>query len=83
MSATSELDVRVPIGLLFSLLGGLLTVYGYLAPATSAAAFTRDGQINLWWGLVMLAFGVLMLLLARPSRSRPPADPPPSGGGLS
>ena len=68
MSATGDLDVRVPIGGLFVLLGILLTVYGYLSPATTAAAFTRNGQINLWWGLVMLVFGVLMLLLARPKR---------------
>lgn len=69
MSATGDLDVRVPIGGLFTLLGVLLTVYGYMSPATTAAAFTRQGQINQWWGLVMLAFGLLMLLLARPRKS--------------
>ena len=69
MSATGDLDVRVPIGALFSLLGILLTIYGFLAPATTAAAFTKNGQINMWWGLVMLAFGVLMLLLARPKKT--------------
>jgi hypothetical protein len=68
MSATGDLDVRVPIGALFTLLGILLTIYGYLAPGTTSAAFTRGGQINLWWGLVMVIFGVLMLLLARPRR---------------
>ena len=69
MSATGDLDVRVPIGGLFSLLGILLTVYGFMTPAPTAAAFTRNGQINLWWGLVMLTFGVLMLLLARPRKT--------------
>ena len=68
MSATGDLDVRVPIGGLFTLIGILLTVYGYLVPAPNAAAFTRNGQINLWWGLVMLVFGVLLLLLARPGK---------------
>lgn len=68
MSATGDLDVRVPIGGLFSLIGILLTVYGYLVPAPNPAAFTRNGQINLWWGLVMLVFGVLLLLLARPGK---------------
>ena len=68
MSATGDLDVRAPIGGLFTLIGALLTVYGFLAPAAVARPFTKGGQINLWWGLVMLAFGILMLLLARPSR---------------
>ena len=70
MSATGDLDVRVPIGGLFTLLGLLLTVYGFLEPAATKAAFTKGGQINLWWGVVMLVFGVLMLLVARPSRKQ-------------
>ena len=69
MSATGNLDVRVPIGALFTLLGLLLTVYGYLEPAVAKGAFTKDGQINMWWGLVMLVFGVFMLLIARPRRN--------------
>lgn len=70
MSATGDLDVRVPIGGLFTLVGLLLIVYGYLEPVSATRAFTKGGQINLWWGLVMLVFGVFMLLLARPSRGR-------------
>ena len=66
MSATGELDVRVPIGLLFTLLGILLSGYGFLEPAAATAAFTKGGQINMWWGLVMLVFGIFMLLIARP-----------------
>jgi hypothetical protein len=68
MSAAGDLDVRVPIGGLFSVLGLLLVGYGFLEPAAVHSAFTKGGQINLWWGLVMLAFGVIMLLLARSSR---------------
>jgi hypothetical protein len=69
MSATGDLDVRVPIGALFSVLGVLLTAYGALEPTAVKSAFTRGGQINMWWGLVMLVFGVFMLLIARPSKS--------------
>jgi hypothetical protein len=68
MSATGDLDVRVPIGALFTVLGVLLTAYGALEPTAVKSAFTKGGQINMWWGLVMLVFGVLMLLLARPSK---------------
>ena len=70
MSATGDLDVRVPIGGLFTILGLLLTGYGLLGPATSGAAFTKGGQINMWWGLVMLVFGVFMLLISRAPRPR-------------
>ena len=69
MSATGDLDVRVPIGALFTMLGVLLTAYGAMEPTAATAAFTKGGQINMWWGVVMLVFGVLMLLLARPSKS--------------
>ena len=61
-----QLDVRIPIGLLFSTLGVLLTGYG----AFSDRAIYRQSlgvNINLGWGLVMLAFGVLMLFLGRRS----------------
>jgi hypothetical protein len=59
-----QLDVRVPIGLLFSVLGVLLTVFG----AVSDRAIYQQSlgvNINLLWGLAMLAFGVVMLLLGR------------------
>ena len=72
MSATGDLDVRVPIGALFTVLGVLLTGYGALEPAAAKSAFTRGGQINMWWGLVMLVFGVFMLLIARPSKASRP-----------
>ncbi len=68
MSATGDLDVRVPIGALFTILGVLLTAYGAMEPTVAKSAFTKGGQINMWWGVVMLIFGVFMLLVARPSK---------------
>jgi hypothetical protein len=59
-----KLDIRVPIGLLFTLIGALLVGYGLLtgAPLHGAAA---GFNINAWWGAVLVLFGVGMLLLAR------------------
>ena len=59
-----NLDIRLPIGLLFATLGGLLTAYGALA---DRAIYQRSLgiNVNLWWGLVMLAFGALMIGLGR------------------
>ena len=64
MSAEMRLDVRWPIGGMFTLIGAMLVIYGLVS---DQALYSRslDININLWWGLVMLVFGVLMLALAR------------------
>ena len=59
------LDVRWPIGTLFTTLGLLLTGYG-LATAGNTEQYARSlsVNVNLWWGLVMLVFGLVLLLAA-------------------
>jgi uncharacterized membrane protein HdeD (DUF308 family) len=74
------LDVRIPIGLMFSILGLLLVVYGV---ATLHAPGMRPTglPINLIWGIVMLVFGAAMLALFRRSeRSAPPGERPAAPG---
>lgn len=52
------LDIRWPIGLMFTLIGVLLTGYG----AVNASASVSLGiNINLIWGVVLLVFGGSML----------------------
>jgi len=58
------LDIRLPIGAMFTLFGLLLVVYG-LASNGSIYERSLGININLWWGAVLLIFGVLMLLLGR------------------
>lgn len=65
MSVAAGLDIRVPIGALFTALGLLIGGYGLVAPESSAGHGAAGININLWWGLVMLVFGVLMLLGSR------------------
>jgi hypothetical protein len=55
-----RLDIRWPIGLMFSVLGALLAVYGGVT-MHRPDAMSGGIPINLSWGLVMLAFGLLML----------------------
>ena len=64
-----KLDVRLPIGLMFSVFGLLLVVYGL---AADAAIYARSlgVNVNLWWGLVLLAFGLVMLAFARAAGGR-------------
>jgi hypothetical protein len=54
------LDIRLPIGLMFSIFGLLLVVYGYFGNQTIYAR-SLGINVNLWWGIVMLAFGLVML----------------------
>jgi hypothetical protein len=64
------LDIRWPIGLMFTLIGVLLTGYG----AVKASDLMSLGiNINLVWGLVLLAFGVFMLFGAIKGKKNPPA----------
>jgi hypothetical protein len=68
----SNLDIRIPIGLLFAALGGLLVAYG-LASDPAIYARSLGININLWWGLAMFAFGALMFAAGR----RKPGPRPP------
>lgn len=53
------LDLRLPIGALFLIIGLLLAGYGWM---------TTGMEVDRWWGLVMVAFGLVMVTLARRSR---------------
>jgi hypothetical protein len=64
------LDIRWPIGLMFTLIGILLTGYG---AANAAGSQSMGININLIWGIVLLVFGVLMLLGAIKGKKNPPA----------
>ena len=82
MSAGAALDLRYPIGGLFVVLGAILAVFGAVTRADTAMYVPSGGvNINLWWGLVMLVFGALMLLLARSRRPAAalPAESTPEG----
>lgn len=59
------LDICWPIGIMFSLVGAMMAVFGLMTKA-SEEMYKRslDININLWWGLVLLVFGGLMLFSA-------------------
>jgi hypothetical protein len=57
------LDIRWPIGLMFTLIGALLAVNGLITSSDTEMYERSLGiNINLIWGAVLLVFGVLMLL---------------------
>jgi len=54
------LDLRLPIGALFTALGLVLTIYGAISdPAIYARSLGVN--VNLAWGCVLLVFGLAML----------------------
>ena len=67
------LDIKVPIGLMFTILGLLLTIFG-LATASNAEMYQRslDININLWTGVAMLVVGIVMLATSklRPAKEK-------------
>ena len=58
------LDIRLPIGLMFTLFGVLLVIYGFISDK-SIYRRSLGININLGWGVVLLIFGVAMLALGR------------------
>ena len=57
------MDLRVPSGWFFTLLGVILVGMGLIAPDARAAL--TDVNINLYRGIAMLVFGLFLLLMAR------------------
>ena len=72
MSSDARFDIRIPIGALFLALGGILTVYGVVTKS-NAEMYVRSENIsiNLWWGLIMLVFGGVMLYFGTRAPKRP------------
>jgi hypothetical protein len=56
-------DLRFPLGLMFTVFGLILTGVGLFGGAELTEK-SLGINMNLWWGLVMLVFGIWMLLMA-------------------
>lgn len=64
MSASGGVDIRIPMGLMFTIIGAVIAIFGAVTNKDPMYAHSMDVNINLWWGLIMAAFGLVMLLLA-------------------
>jgi hypothetical protein len=62
------LDVRLPVGLMFTIMGVLLVVYGIFGDHAIYAR-SLDMNVNMIWGSVLLVTGVIFLVLAARGRS--------------
>ncbi|HTS70680.1 MAG TPA: hypothetical protein VMO17_16975 [Terriglobia bacterium] len=58
------LDIRWPIGIIFTIYGAVLLGYGAVADAAIFQEKSLGVNIDVWWGLAMLVFGLFMGALA-------------------
>ena len=60
------MDIRLPLGMMFASVGALLAGYGVVTTSSPMYAKHSLGiNVNVWSGLGMLAFGLVMLWLSR------------------
>jgi protein-S-isoprenylcysteine O-methyltransferase Ste14 len=59
-----NLDIRIPIGLLFGIIGILLTIFGVFSDPAIYEKHSLGYNVNLLWGVVLVVFALVMLALA-------------------
>ncbi|WP_051330917.1 hypothetical protein [Aneurinibacillus terranovensis] len=60
---TKWFDLRFLVGILFTIYGVILIVYG--AVANPQSKIKQVGNLDLWWGIVTLVFGLTFWLISR------------------
>jgi len=59
-------DIRIPIGLMFTIIGILISVFGFFTKSNAEMYQKSLGiNVNLVMGVLMLVFGLIMLYFAR------------------
>ncbi|HTG59293.1 MAG TPA: hypothetical protein VMG63_07790 [Terriglobia bacterium] len=64
------LDIRFPIGIILTIYGLVLAIYGVVADPASPVSDPAIAEnvvrlnIDMWWGVAMLVFGLFMSALA-------------------
>jgi len=59
------LDIRIPLGLIFLITGGVMSVYGLMTRGSVIYEKSLGVNLNLGWGLIMFLFGLVMFLVGR------------------
>jgi hypothetical protein len=59
------LDIRIPLGLIFLITGGIMTGYGIFTRNSAIYDKSMGVNLNLGWGVVMLLFGAIMFFFGR------------------
>jgi len=59
------LDIRLPLGYVFVIMGVILTAYGVATWHSAIYAVSMGINVNLLWGVVMLVLGGATLAVAK------------------
>ena len=59
------LDIRIPLGLIFAIVGGIMTAYGVFTHGSAMYEKSMGIDLNLWWGGLMLLFGLVMFAVGK------------------
>jgi hypothetical protein len=82
------LDIRIPLGLIFLITGGVMSLYGLLTRSSAIYERSMGINLNLGWGAILFVFGLIMFLVGRrqkwqddPVNPRPWEHEPPTKRG--
>ena len=83
------LDIRIPLGMIFLIIGGIMSIFGLISRGNSDLYARSLGvNLNLTWGVIMFVFGLVMFIVGKrqkwqddPVNPRPWEHKPPSGHG--
>ena len=59
------LDIRIPLGLIFLIIGGIMGIYGAVTHGTHVYDKSLGIDLNLAWGAIMFLFGAAMFFAGR------------------
>jgi len=59
------LDIRIPLGLIFLITGGIMSVFGFITRNSGIYQRSMGVNLNLTWGTLMFVFGLIMFLVGR------------------
>jgi hypothetical protein len=77
------LDIRIPLGLIFLILGGIMAIFGLFTHGdTTLYARSLNIDLNLTWGSIMFVFGAIMFFVGRRQKwQNDPVNPRPWEAG--
>jgi solute:Na+ symporter, SSS family len=78
--AKMKMDMRIPLGMMFTLFGTMLAAFG-LSTRDNVGLYLKSLgiDVNVWCGFVLLVFGILMLALGRRGQAKMEKSPPAPG----
>jgi len=60
------LDIRIPLGMIFLIIGGIMAIFGLITHGNAALYDRSLGiDLNLTWGLIMAVFGLVMFIVGK------------------